>query len=203
MQGSTALAGHELRDFARSAPPAGNGGERSRPRPEWWRSGYHSTGDRQRWGSSMPGRRCGVCEPAATTWFDTLEHRGGATGQRGAPSYPDSSGCDGPVVGWAQAIPDIYQLLRAVLWIDVSLLAFNMLPIYPLDGGQILRSLLWFVLGRARSLMVATPVYASPCTSRCTTQNSVPSGSLLLSRRTLAFPALCRFDPTHILGDFA
>jgi Zn-dependent protease len=53
-------------------------------------------------------------------------------------------------------MPDVYQLLRAVLWIDVSLLVFNMLPIYPLDGGQILRSLLWFGLGRARSLMVAT-----------------------------------------------
>ena len=59
-------------------------------------------------------------------------------------------------LGWAQAMPDVYQLLRAVLWIDGSLLVFNMLPIYPLDGGQILRSLLWFVLGRARSLMVAT-----------------------------------------------
>jgi len=59
-------------------------------------------------------------------------------------------------LGWAQAVPDVYQLLRAVMWIDVSLLVFNMLPIYPLDGGQILRSLLWFGLGRARSLMVAT-----------------------------------------------
>jgi Zn-dependent protease len=59
-------------------------------------------------------------------------------------------------LGWAQAMPNVYQLLRAVLWIDASLLVFNMLPIYPLDGGQILRSLLWFVLGRARSLMVAT-----------------------------------------------
>jgi hypothetical protein len=53
-------------------------------------------------------------------------------------------------------MPDVYQLLRAVLFIDVSLLVFNMLPSYPLDGGQILRSLLWFVLGGARSLMVAT-----------------------------------------------
>ena len=59
-------------------------------------------------------------------------------------------------LGRANAMPDAYQLLRSVLWIDVSLLVFNLLPIYPLDGGQILRSLLWFVLGRGRSLMVTT-----------------------------------------------
>jgi Zn-dependent protease len=62
----------------------------------------------------------------------------------------------GRSAGWAQSMPDVYRLLSSVLWIDGALFAFNILPIYPLDGGQILRSLLWFVLGRARSLMVAT-----------------------------------------------
>lgn len=58
--------------------------------------------------------------------------------------------------GWASTMPDTFHLVRAILAIDVGLLIFNILPIYPLDGGQILRSLLWYVLGRARSLMVAT-----------------------------------------------
>ncbi len=58
--------------------------------------------------------------------------------------------------GWAQSMPDVYHLITALLTIDIVLLVFNILPIYPLDGGQILRSLLWFVIGRARSLMVAT-----------------------------------------------
>ena len=60
--------------------------------------------------------------------------------------------------GWPQAMPDLYRLVRSLLLIDIVLLVFNMLPIYPLDGGQILRSLLWFVIGRARSLMVATSI---------------------------------------------
>jgi Zn-dependent protease len=58
-------------------------------------------------------------------------------------------------LGWHSTMPDEYAFVRAVLEIDAGLLVFNMLPVYPLDGGQILRSLLWFVMGRARSLMVA------------------------------------------------
>jgi Zn-dependent protease len=62
----------------------------------------------------------------------------------------------GRTLGWQHSLPDAYVFVRAILAIDIGLLVFNILPIYPLDGGQILRSLLWFPLGRARSLMVAT-----------------------------------------------
>ena len=47
------------------------------------------------------------------------------------------------------------HFLLSIAVINFPLLAFNMLPIYPLDGGQILQALLWFVVGQARSLMVS------------------------------------------------
>jgi Zn-dependent protease len=59
---------------------------------------------------------------------------------------------------WLQSAPDLRALLRAIWEINFGLLVFNILPIYPLDGGQILRSLLWFPLGRARSLMAAAVI---------------------------------------------
>ena len=58
--------------------------------------------------------------------------------------------------GWGIDYPDLGRFLRALWFINLGLLAFNLLPVYPLDGGQILRSLLWFVIGRARSLLVAS-----------------------------------------------
>ncbi len=54
--------------------------------------------------------------------------------------------------------PDLHIFLRTLIWMDVVLLIFNLLPVYPLDGGQILRSLLWYPLGKARSLLAATGV---------------------------------------------
>ena len=61
----------------------------------------------------------------------------------------------GVALHWEQAAPNVRTFVIALAGINIGLLIFNLLPIYPLDGGQILRSLLWFVLGRARSLMVA------------------------------------------------
>jgi Zn-dependent protease/Tfp pilus assembly protein PilF len=54
--------------------------------------------------------------------------------------------------------PDFAHFLFAIMVINLGLLIFNLLPIYPLDGGQILHALLWFVIGQARSLMVASVI---------------------------------------------
>ena len=51
--------------------------------------------------------------------------------------------------------PDFVHFLLSIAAINLGLLIFNLMPIYPLDGGQILQALLWFVMGQARSLMVA------------------------------------------------
>jgi len=58
--------------------------------------------------------------------------------------------------GWELINPNLYQYINAIWWTNLIILIFNMLPIYPLDGGQIFRSLLWFIVGRANSLMVAS-----------------------------------------------
>jgi Zn-dependent protease len=54
--------------------------------------------------------------------------------------------------------PDAARFLLSVWWINLSLLIFNLLPIYPLDGGQLLRGVLWLRLGPVRSLKIASVV---------------------------------------------
>ena len=60
--------------------------------------------------------------------------------------------------GWMHEAPNAFLLIWYIRWINIALLIFNLLPIYPLDGGQLLRALLWFPLGRIRSLQVACAI---------------------------------------------
>jgi Zn-dependent protease len=59
---------------------------------------------------------------------------------------------------WLPGHSDLNTFLWTIGYINIALLIFNMLPIYPLDGGKILWSLLWFVMGMGRSLMVASVI---------------------------------------------
>ena len=51
---------------------------------------------------------------------------------------------------------DAVKYFRILIFINQGLLIFNILPIYPLDGGKIFWSILWFFLGDARALKIAS-----------------------------------------------
>lgn len=60
--------------------------------------------------------------------------------------------------GNAQVSPDFYAWVKTINIMNAVILGFNLLPVYPLDGGQILRSVLWYFMGPANSLLVATVI---------------------------------------------
>ena len=60
---------------------------------------------------------------------------------------------------WKIVHPDFYQFVRTVWFMNVVLLFFNLIPVYPLDGGQILRGLLWLKVGPIRSLKAASIIW--------------------------------------------
>jgi uncharacterized protein (TIGR03067 family) len=69
------------------------------------------------------------------------------------------------MAGLGRVNPDLYYFLLILAGLDIGMLAFNLMPIFPLDGGQILHALLWFVIGRAWSLLVLTIIGLVTATS--------------------------------------
>jgi Zn-dependent protease len=53
---------------------------------------------------------------------------------------------------------DIAEFMLNLARVNAVLLAFNIIPVYPLDGGQILQSILWFFLGYVRSLRIVSVI---------------------------------------------
>ena len=54
--------------------------------------------------------------------------------------------------GYLETMP---LFLHNIFWINTMMLIFNLVPAYPLDGGQIFRGILWFFVGPMKSLLIA------------------------------------------------
>lgn len=53
---------------------------------------------------------------------------------------------------------DAFRFGLLIQYINIALLVFNVLPIYPMDGGQMLQALLWYKLGYAKALLIASGI---------------------------------------------
>ncbi|MEZ4702726.1 MAG: site-2 protease family protein [Rhodothermales bacterium] len=66
------------------------------------------------------------------------------------------------VFGGAPSLPSVMaapmQVVGALMWFNVMMAAFNMLPAFPMDGGRVLRAGLTVVLGFSRATQLAALV---------------------------------------------
>jgi len=57
---------------------------------------------------------------------------------------------------WSPNLASMY--VDALIWINLSLALFNLIPAFPMDGGRVLRALLSGWLGRGRATMIAAGI---------------------------------------------
>ncbi len=62
-----------------------------------------------------------------------------------------------------QGAPPWFWYLAIFYWVNYFLLALNLLPIYPLDGGQLFQCLLWPFVGLQRAMTIACQVGIVGC----------------------------------------
>jgi len=59
------------------------------------------------------------------------------------------------IVGDNPTLPSSFLYLRVFYYVNLWLLAFNLLPIYPLDGGQLFHAIIWPFVGIHRATQIA------------------------------------------------
>lgn len=60
-------------------------------------------------------------------------------------------------------LPEMWWYVAIFYRVNLWLLAFNLLPVYPLDGGQLLQVLLWPFLGLHRAMQIACQIGLAAC----------------------------------------
>ncbi|MEM9345207.1 MAG: site-2 protease family protein [Planctomycetota bacterium] len=61
-------------------------------------------------------------------------------------------------LGWPVEGNNLHAFMFSLMIMNAGLLVFNMLPVYPLDGGQTLMSVLWFFVGRVKALKFVSTI---------------------------------------------